>query len=328
MGNRVRRVKTDISASQMAQAISGAWKKLFGEAPSKEQVAMVLAQNSLETGHRKSMWNYNVGNITTDGKGTYDYFDDLTTSEQIKPGKWKKMNLKYRAYKSLQDGVEDYLKFISRNKYSDAWQHILNPDPVKFSKALKAAGYYTANEESYTKTLAKLYSQYSKSNVGGVESNILTGPQVPANDVSLDSILNSYLQMVAASERKNKKLYKKMLPYNNILVKINSDSYTNSIEFARILCAALEEELTASAYTHTDGQEVEIECAIPGPSIECLEVTKQLTNSVAEAFQIATKKIGRVLVNTECFAEQKSTYNQISLKSAEHQHKKFLLKFI
>jgi len=328
MGNRVRRVKTDISASQMAQAISGAWRKLFGEAPSKEQVAMVLAQNSLETGHRKSMWNYNVGNITTDGKGLYDYFDDLTTSEQINPGKWKKMNLKYRAYKSLQDGVEDYLKFISGKKYSNAWRHILNPDPVKFSKALKSAGYYTANEEPYTKTLTKLYSQYSKSNMDGIKNNILTNPQVPINDTSLDDILNGYLQMVAASEKKNKRLYKKMLPYNNILVKINSNNYTDSIEFARILCAALEEELVADAYTHTDGQEVEIECSIPGPSMECLEVTKQLTNSVVEAFQIATKKIGKVFVNTECFAKQKSIHNQISLKSAEHQHKKFLLKFI
>jgi hypothetical protein len=325
MGNRVRRVKTDISASQMAQAISGAWRKLFGDTPSKEQVAMVLAQNALETGHRKSMWNYNVGNITTDSKGPYDYFDDLTTKEQVKPGSWKKMNLKYRAYPSLQMGAEDYLKFISGKKYSEAWQHILNPDPVKFSKALKAAGYYTANEEPYTKSLTKLYSQYSKSNA---ESSIAMVPKVPANDNSLTNILDSYLQMVAASERKNKRLYKKMLPYNNILVKVNSDSYTNSVEFARILCSALEEELMANAYTHTDGQEVEIECNIPGPSIECLEVTKQLTNSVVEAFQVATNKIGKVLVNTECFAEQKSIHSQINLKSAEHQHKKFLLKFI
>ena len=68
MGNRVQRVKTEVSEDQMAQAIIDAWKKLFGNPPAKEQVSMILAQNALETANRKSMWNNNVGNITTDGK--------------------------------------------------------------------------------------------------------------------------------------------------------------------------------------------------------------------------------------------------------------------
>jgi|SRR6185436_2642857 len=327
MGARVKRVKTNVSTEQITQAVINAWVELFHVVPSKEQIAMVLAQNALETGHRKSMWNYNIGNITTDGKGGYDFFDDLPTDEQVKPGVWKKMSLKYRAYPSLKEGMQDYLKFISGKKYANAWQHILHPNPAAFSKALKQSGYYTANEAPYTKTLTKLYNQYSKSKIDKIQP-VFDKNVIPHNDNQLNHILDDYLQMVAASEKNNKKIYKKLLPFNNILVKINSIDYNNSIEFARILCSALEEELMATAYTHTDGNSIEIECVIPGPAQDCLYATMQLTSSVADAFRVATKKIGSIDVTTQCTLNKKSSYKQIGFKSAECQHRKFLMKFI
>jgi hypothetical protein len=307
----------------MANAITVGWKELFGVTPSKQQVAMVLAQNALETGHRKSMWNYNVGNIITNGNDSYDYFDDLTTDEQIKPGTWKKMNLKYRAYPSLDAGVKDYLKFISGKKYSGAWKHILNPDPVAFSKALKSAGYYTVNEAAYTKTLSKLYDQYSGSTV---KSKIPLS-NIPQNDNNLSNIIDNYLQMVAASEKSNKKLYKQFLPYHKFLIKIESQNYTDSIEFARIACTALEEELLAKAYTHTNGQCVEIECEIPGPQKECINLTREILSSVEDAFCAATKKIGGIVIATDCITNTISSYQQISFKQADFQREQFLLKF-
>lgn len=324
MGNRVKRIRTEVSTTQMAQAITEGWKDLFNATCSKEQVALVLAQNALETGHRKNMWNYNIGNITTDGKGIYNFFDDLSTDEQIKPGVWKKMNLKYKAYSSLKEGVKDYLKFISSKKYANAWKHIVDPDPVAFSKALKQSGYYTANEKSYTKTITKLYNQYSKSNI----NNILSQPQIAQNDNSLINILDNYLQIVASIEKDNKKIYKKLLPINNILIKVNSTEYTNSIEFARVLCAALEEELMANSYTYTNGDAVEIECSIPGPLKDCINATQQLVNSMTDAFKFATAKIGAINIETKCVVNEKSSYKQIGFKSAEYQQRKFLLKFI
>ena len=157
--NRVKRIKTDVSEGEMISAINYCWRELFGTPPTKEQVSMIMAQNDLETDHRRAMWNYNVGNITTYAGLGYDYIDDLTTSEQVSPGKWEKRNLKYRAYNTLEDGVMDYLKFLSTNsRYSSAWEHIKNPDPEKYSKALKAAGYYTANEAPYTKAFISLFN--------------------------------------------------------------------------------------------------------------------------------------------------------------------------
>lgn len=365
MGNRVQRVRTEVSEPQMAQAIIEAWRDMFGTVPAKEQVALVLAQNSLETGARKSMWNYNIGNITTNGKDSYDYFDDLKTDEQITPGVWKKMNLKYRAYPTLKDGAKDYLKLLSSKHYSNAWEHIKNPDPAAFSKALKQSGYYTANEAPYTKTLSSLFGKYNKSNAyevarsGKVEpvkdttmpkekddlmekylahqKNTgydpyaeLAGHSTPASSPSvsnLDGILNSFLQQISASEKLNKKLYKQYLPSNNIVITIKAD-YTNAIEFSRILCTALNEELVADAFTHGDEQTIEVECNIPGPAEDCYKAVQQLTNAVASAFKKATVKIGGIEVKTQFSMNKKSSYEEISVKTATNQYRKFLLKFV
>lgn len=324
MGRRVQRVRTTVSELQMVQAIVEAWKELLGSTPSKQQVSLVLAQNSLETGHRKSMWNYNVGNITTDGKSQYDFYDDITTQEQIKPGVWEPKNLKYRAYSNLKEGVKDYLKLLSSKKYSKAWDHIINPNPEAFSKTLKEIGYYTANEAPYTKAITKLYEKFNKSNV--TTQSILPQSEV-ANTNALNNILNSYLQQVAASEKKNKKIYKKYLPTNNLLIKIHANDYTNKIEFARILSNVLEEELLAKAYTHTDGSNVEINCNIQGPQQECLYAVNSMVESASDAFRIATTKIGEIIITASVHVDKQSSCNRITFKMAEQQYRKFLLKF-
>ena len=330
MGNRVPRIRTNVSETDMANAIIASWQSMFnGQSPSKEQIALILAQNALETNHRKSMYNYNVGNITTNGKGPYNYFDDLTTSEQIKKGVWKKMNLKYRAYPSLQEGMNDYLKFISSGRYASAWEHILHPDPADYSKALKAAGYYTADEKKYTGAVTKLYDSYSKSqSEGGVAQPQQIAKQSPQNNMSkINDILDKYLQLsIAASENINREMCKK-LPTNDFVIKVSSNNYTNSIEFSRILCAAIEEEIVGSAYTHTDGKNIEINCSIPGPQKECFNAINQLTNSISSLFKEATNEIGKISIDTECIANKKSLYEYIDFNTADIQYKKFLSKF-
>lgn len=142
------------------------------------------------------------------------------------------------------------------------------------------------------------------------------------------SILTNYLQHVTSSEKQNKKLYKKYLPINQIVIGIDTPNHTDAVEFARILCSTLDEELLSQSYTHTDGQKVEVECSIPGPEEECSEVVKQLSNAVSEAFHLATSKIGGIKVKIDCIMNKKSSYQQINFKSANLQHRKFLLKFI
>lgn len=172
MGKQVEKQKTPVSEIEMAKAMINGWRQVVGGEPNKKQIAILLAHNSLETGHRNSMWNYNLGNITTKASSEYNWFT-LTTKEQMKPGQWETMTMKYRAYPTLQDGVNDYLKFLSKNpRYAQAWQQVLNSDPAAFSKQLKASGYYTANEGPYTDAISKLFNTYTTRKLKGeVSSN-------------------------------------------------------------------------------------------------------------------------------------------------------------
>lgn len=396
MGNRVQRVKTDISEDEMVNAIIKAWSQLFGSEPAKEQVGLVLAQNNLETGHRKSMYNYNVGNLTTNGKN-YNYYDDITTDEQVSKGVWEKKNLKYRAYDSLAEGVTDYLKFLSKpgGRYSQAWQHILDPDPESYSKALKAAGYYTANEIPYTKDLKSLFNKYTKSDsfervISKIKQNVTSKtisskddliqvardvaqmpemqdlrkqlsdsisktPQIQSmkqeiqqlsqqdkskimpvlkellleasNDRTGLSTLNNILDVYVESASKfNRQDYVNHLKNNNILIKVNANNTVDGIEFSNILCSALDEELQSKSFIHTNGSDVEIECSISGPRYTCYDAVKEVSKAVANKFSLATKKIGSVKVSTD-IVFSKSSYPIINLKTAELNHRKFLLKF-
>lgn len=142
------------------------------------------------------------------------------------------------------------------------------------------------------------------------------------------SILDHYLRQIAASEKGNKKLYKKYLPKNNMTIKILADNYVEAVEFATILTSALNEELLTDSFIHTDGQQVEVEANICGPQQECFNVIKELTSAVNDAFKIATKKMGKIRIDTQFFINKKSSYKPISLKSCQAQHRKFLLKLI
>lgn len=155
----------------------------------------------------------------------------------------------------------------------------------------------------------------------------------PGNDNSgvpgvFKNLLDSFIKQIAASDRQNKKLYAKLLPEHNLVIQIQSSSFTNSVEFSRILCTALDEELLSTAYVHTDGEEVEVECKIHGPAHECFEAVKQLSNSIAEAFKDATIKVGGIDIKTDVIMDKKSFYHPIDAKIAETQYRTFLLKFV
>lgn len=155
-------------------------------------------------------------------------------------------------------------------------------------------------------------------------------PQVtsPGSPPNMEQTINNYLRLIAASDKPNKQLYNKLLPNHNILISIDASNHNDAVEFSRILRAALDEELLSTSYIHTDGDDVEIECSIAGPSIDCLDAVRELSNSVAEAFEDATIKIGGIQVKTKCFMNKKSCYQPISLKQADTNYRTFLLKFI
>lgn len=336
MGNRVEKVQTNVSETQLIGALIDAWKKLFGTTSTKEQVSLILAQNTLETGARKYMWNYNIGNLTTDGKGSYDYWtglDWLYVSIPNQSGfnerQRKTITLKYRAYPTLQDGVLDYLRLLSQSKhYAAAWQHILHPDPTAYSKSLKEAGYYTADESAYTKPLTQLYNKFNKSNSYEKANNgeithspNITNTNMNTNTNKINDTLDQYIQMINSASLK--KLYKQVLPTHNILIKVDGSDYTNNIELSRILCAVLQEELSCFAHTCSDTQSIEIDCAIQGPRTLCFDTIKQLSENVKETFANATKL--NLDISLEYIYDKVSSHYPLTITAASAHYRKFLL---
>jgi hypothetical protein len=187
---------------------------------------------------------------------------------------------------------------------------------IKAVKDMQAATGHAATPQKKTNVPVKAPMQSDNDN------NLETNPIDTLNQVA-DELKN--MEPLAAS---TKKLYFKHLPTNNILIKVNSYDYESELEFARILCSALDEELLSDSFTHSNGVDVEVECKISGPSDLCFDTTKQLTDSIADAFSDATIKIGSIPVTTRLVMNKKSSYEQISWKTADINYRKFLLKFV
>ncbi len=173
--------KIVFSESQAAFALREAWKRIYGQYPSDNSLAILWSQVALETGRfKRQFMNYNYGNIKKkhagekrDSKGNviYHFNDDghywtmFGCSEVIK-GKevWfdpPAHETMFRAYKTAEDGAEDYIKLVSqKTRYKKAWQKIIEGDPAGYSHELKIAGYYTANEERYTKAVVSLTNEF------------------------------------------------------------------------------------------------------------------------------------------------------------------------
>ena len=154
-------------------------------------------------------------------------------------------------------------------------------------------------------------------------------PSMVAQNKPSEGLWDRLLKMVATPDEPSlKRLYKKALPSHDILIKIAAPDYTSAVEFSRILCSALDEDLLSTSYVYTDGQDVEVECCIQGPSKECFAAVYQMVQAIADTFRDATTKIGGITVKTDCSMNKKSSYQPISVRTAGTNYRKFLLKFV
>ncbi len=188
------------------------------------------------------------------------------------------------------------------------------------------------NAQAYGVKPVSGFDQLVASNGAVSTTNVPQTQGASSNEVaSVDNVLDQYIQMLgvaASSETSLKRLYKKALPNNDILIEVIAPTYTSAVEFSRILCSALDEDLVSSTYPHTDGSKVEIECSISGPSKKCFAAVKQMSEAVEDAFKIATAKIGGIAVKTNCIMNKKSSYQAINPSTASTNYRKFLLKFV
>lgn len=196
---------------------------------------------------------------------------------------------------------------------------------------MKASTGYTPSAKAPDSMVAskddfyKKYNEWYKGHSGDVYQQL---GQPSGTSPEVEQMLNSYLQQIAASERKSKKLYKKYLPKNYLTIQIAAPSQTDAIEFARVASSVLDIELLADCTTCSNGRRVELECVSYGPPEECFALAQQLTEATAQAFETATSKLGGLKVTTKFLVNKRSSYQQLSPKTAEIQYRTFLLKFV
>lgn len=186
---------TPVSPVEVFLALAGAWQLLTGSMPDRRIIHIIHAQSALETGHWKSIINYNLGGAKKHGNCDWTYF---TTTERFssekadqylassKPGSEvtllkaepgfktlkfsgkQQMNC-FASWETLDTAAKDHLALLF-SRYPKAIEKAKAGDAVGYVHELKKAGYFTASEEDYAKTVNSIAASYEKK---------LTGVQFP-----------------------------------------------------------------------------------------------------------------------------------------------------
>jgi hypothetical protein len=272
----------------------------------------------------KQVYNGNAGlDVNKDGHITFgDLTQKLAQVAGWKPYRTQVDNLKkYTEYKGGYVPPTDYkAPKIESPKGDDRYDDLLKKfidDQYKKGGDIDIIhqfnGQYTSPE------LLKDILPTAQVSTPTTETNI--------GEAQLNNLLDQMVTQVRNADKNYRKLYKKYLPTNHFVIEVFARDKVNAIEFSRILCSALDEELYANAYTCINDDDVEVQCDINGPEDLCYETLSQLTASLEDVFKDATKKIGGVKVNTNVIINKTSSYSEISTKTALSNYRKFQLKF-
>lgn len=175
---------TPATPSEVFAALRRAWEAQFGHAPQRTSLLVLLAQWALETGRGHAMHCYNLGNakhVPNDGRDWTFFACNEVIAEHIKWFYPDDPACCFRAFKTLDEGAADYLSLISRARFAFAWPAVLAGDPGEFSHALKAKGYYTADESQYTRSLQSLFLEFSRTVGNALDLHSVRGQQAALN---------------------------------------------------------------------------------------------------------------------------------------------------
>lgn len=177
---------TPVSPEQVFVAMGAAWQLLTGQVPDRKIIHILHAQSALETGHWRSIMNYNLGGAKKHGECDWTFF---TTTERFKddvaqkyvasskPGEvtvlkqgdgWttlrfsgkQQMNC-FASWDDLDSAAKDHLALLFR-RFPKAVERAKAGDAVGYVRELKKAGYFTASEDEYAKTVNSIAKTYEK----------------------------------------------------------------------------------------------------------------------------------------------------------------------
>ncbi len=193
--------RTAVSPAQLRIAIGRAYQRVTGQSATPSLLDTLTAQASLETGHGAKMYNFNFGGIK--GASPRGETANYSTHEVV-GGKTLTLKQGFRAYTSLDEGAEDYVRVLS-GRFGGALSRAQVGDVDGFSHALKQAGYYTAPEAEYSAALRGLTGAHdtTKDTLGIVPTADAIGANAgysTSEDVSrmLDALSGSALRIIAS----------------------------------------------------------------------------------------------------------------------------------
>lgn len=176
-------VQTPITFEAAVPLVRWAIGEQLGRTPTDSVVALALAKIWTETGRGIHCWGCNLGNV----KAAPDYLGWFTcvTLNEVLPGRglvWFSPEgeltaapskggklvgapiavpeghpqTRMRAHPNHTDGMDCYVDFVANGRYRAAWQELLLGHAESYVHALKAAHYFTADEDAYRRCVVAL----------------------------------------------------------------------------------------------------------------------------------------------------------------------------
>lgn len=180
--------KTPMTWQEAHDCMKWALSTHLGHDPSDEVLSLALAKSALETGKWKSIWNDNWGNVKASEKWegqmyTCIYLNEVLLRDGVRKVIWfmpegeltdslanggklvgepmavppGHVQTRMRAYANHWDGADQYITFVANGNYKKAWAALLTGNPTAYVHELKVAGYFTADEKVYAKSVNAIY---------------------------------------------------------------------------------------------------------------------------------------------------------------------------
>jgi hypothetical protein len=152
---------TSPKPADFAAAAGYAWQQIVGSAAPAATIYLLTGHWGLETDWGRQMHCYNCGNIkaTAAWTGGVCYYQagenfDKTIWVDYYPRTYpgKGVVNRFRAYPTLQDGVNDFVQLLHNYNGMSAG------DPATYAATLKASGYYNGDSTTYTNTLKSCFN--------------------------------------------------------------------------------------------------------------------------------------------------------------------------
>jgi hypothetical protein len=170
---------TPLSPDDAARALAAAFERVTGTKPTRDVLALLVAQSAFETGDWSSIHNFNFGNVKAGSSfPLVTYFDcwerdasgkriDIKAFPNGPDGEPDK-RCRFRAFESATDGAEDFLRALQARPHW--WAGLLTGTPAGFVEGLTTRPmYFTGDPGQYIAGLearAKKFASYIQTHAG------------------------------------------------------------------------------------------------------------------------------------------------------------------